>query len=132
MPDKEQAVLAANDAFYNAFIHNDYAGMERLWAAAHDIVVIHPGWPPLHGRRSVLDSWQRILADEGTNRMQYSEAVAYLDGNMAFVVCSENFPEGELVATNIFVLEDDDWRMVHHHSGPNPAAGGAGRSDAVH
>lgn len=132
MTDEEQAVLAANEAFYEAFIGNDFTAMESLWANDDDIVVIHPGWPPLHGRRAVLDSWQRLLSGEGINSMHCSEARAYLGDTMAFVVCNENFPEGDLVATNIFTLEEDGWKLVHHHAGPNPSAGGNMQTDSVH
>jgi len=130
--DREQSVLAANLAFYDAFINNDYAAMEALWAAHHDVTVIHPGWEPLRGHRAVLDSWERILAGEGVNSMQCSEASAYLGDGMAFVICHETFPEGELVATNIFTLEHDDWKMIHHHSGPAVSAGTRSGTDQVH
>ena len=132
MTDGGKAVLAANQAFYEAFINNDYAAMETLWATGHDIAVIHPGRAPLRGHRAVLDSWQRILAGEGINSMQCSEARAYLGGDMAFVICLETFPEGELVATNIFALEGEDWKMIHHHSGPVASRGTKPGVDRVH
>jgi ketosteroid isomerase-like protein len=130
--DREQSVLAANQAFYDAFINNDYVAMEALWATRHDVTVIHPGWAPLRGHGAVLDSWQRILAGEGINTMQCSEARAYLGDGMAFVICHETFPEGELVATNIFALEDHDWKMIHHHSGPASSTGAGSGPDRVH
>lgn len=132
MTDREEAVLAANQAFYDAFISNDYAAMEALWATEHDIAVIHPGWSPLSGHKAVLDSWQRILSGEGTNRMHCSEARAWLGDSMAFVICNETFPEGELVATNIFALEENDWKMIHHHSGPASSPGARSGADLVH
>lgn len=132
MTDTEKAVLAANQAFYEAFISNDYSAMEALWSIEHDVAVIHPGQPPLRGHRAVLDSWQHILAGEGINSMQCSDARAYLVDGMAFVVCLETFPEGELVATNIFALEGKDWKMVHHHSGPVASAGARPGVDRLH
>ena len=122
--DREQAVLHANQAFYDAFIDNDYAAMAALWASAREVTVIHPGWAPLFGQRAVLDSWQRILGGTGRNRMQCTSPRAFLGADLAFVICTETFPEGELVATNVFVLEDATWKMVHHQSGPQTAAGG--------
>ena len=132
MTEREQSVLDANQSFYDAFTGNDYAAMEALWAADHEIAVIHPGWPPLHGRRAVLDSWRRMLDGGGSNNMRCTEARAYLGDAMAFVICHEIFPEGELVATNVFILEADEWKMIHHHSGPNTSAGTRQQTDFVH
>lgn len=132
MTEREQAVLIANQAFYDAFAGNDYAAMEMLWAADHEIAVIHPGWPPLHGRRAVLDSWRRMLTGDGSNNMHCTEAKVYLGEAMAFVTCHEIFPEGELVATNIFVRESDEWKMIHHHASPNTSAGARQQTDSVH
>jgi hypothetical protein len=33
------------------------------------------------------------------------------------ILCVEVLPEGELAATNVFVLEQGRWRMLHHHAG---------------
>ncbi len=56
-------LLFANDAFYRAFTSRDYAAMEGLWARAHPVMCLHPGWPALFGREDVLGSWQRILGN---------------------------------------------------------------------
>lgn len=118
MNDQLNQVLHANESFYEALINSDYQSMELLWANESDVAVIHPGWPPLHGREAVMDSWKRILAGDSTQGMYCSNAKFYLLDKVAFVICSECFPEGELIATNIFVLEKDIWKIVHHQGGP--------------
>ncbi|WP_276603288.1 nuclear transport factor 2 family protein [Nannocystis pusilla] len=37
---------------------------------------------------------------------------------MGYVICAQTIGDTELVATNIFVREDGEWKMVHHHAGP--------------
>jgi hypothetical protein len=43
-----------------------------------------------------------------------------LVGDTAIVTCYEGGSDepAHLAATNVFVLEDEAWRMVHHHAGP--------------
>lgn len=118
MNDQLNQVLHANESFYEALINSDYQSMELLWANESDVAVIHPGWPPLHGREAVMDSWKRILTGNSTQGMYCSNAKFYLLDKVAFVICSECFPEGELIATNIFVLEEDKWKIIHHQGGP--------------
>lgn len=118
MNDQTLNVLHANESFYEALNNSDYQSMELLWSNESDVVVIHPGWPPLHGREAVLDSWERILNGDSTRNMFCNNAKSYVMGRVAFVICSECFPEGELVATNIFILEGGEWKIVHHQGGP--------------
>lgn len=118
MNDQSRNVLNANEAFYQALVSGDYNAMESLWATSREVAVIHPGWPALHGREAVMDSWRRIMIGESTREIFCRNARCYLMDKTAFVICSECFPEGELVATNVFVREDDGWRIVHHQGGP--------------
>lgn len=115
MGDKEQ-VLAANAAFYDAFAGKDADAMAALWARRAPVACIHPGWDVLHGRDAVLASWRGILGGPGSPPITCADAVAHVLGDSAFVVCREHIPAVELIATNVFVREDDEWRIVHHHA----------------
>jgi hypothetical protein len=59
--DDQRELLGANQVFYDAFGRRNLARLEELWASEHEVAVIHPGWPVIHGREAVLDSWRRIL-----------------------------------------------------------------------
>src|SRR5690554_3547797 len=117
MSKANETILAANQAFYDAFAAGDYMAMEKIWARNSEITVAHPGSVVLHGREDVLQSWQEILENSGCNQIRCVNPRVYLSGESAYVVCEEVFPEGRLVATNIFVLEESEWRLVHHHAG---------------
>ncbi|MFX4593036.1 nuclear transport factor 2 family protein, partial [Acinetobacter baumannii] len=47
-------VIAANAAFYAAFTTGDFDGMEQMWADDEGISCIHPGWPAIIGRATVI------------------------------------------------------------------------------
>lgn len=116
----EVAVLEANQDFYRAFSDGDFEAMSRLWAARAPIACMHPGLPAIVGRARVLGSWKRILGDASGWDMSCRDARAHVLGDTAFVTCFEASGDGpaHLAATNVFVLEDGEWRMVHHQAGP--------------
>lgn len=120
MAKAEAAILVANASFYGAFNSGSYAAMSALWAVRAPVACLHPTSPVLIGRKAVLDSWRQILRGAPTFEMRCDTPVVSFAGDAAFVTCYEgngNHP-AHLAATNVFVLEDGDWRMVHHHAGP--------------
>ena len=112
------AVLFANDAFYAAFQSRDLEAMDGLWASAAPVACIHPGWPALSGREDVMDSWRSILNGDSPPDIRCRNAEAFVHGESAFVICYELVGGGVLVASNLFVREEGQWRMVHHQAGP--------------
>lgn len=111
------AVLAANRAFYQAFATGDANAMESRWSREAPVACVHPGWAPLLGRDRVMASWRGILENGSTN-VSYDHATAHVLGHTAYVVCREQVSGALLVATNFFVLEDGDWKLVHHQATP--------------
>lgn len=111
-------VLLANASFYRAFAGRDVDAMESLWAHRAPVACVHPGWQPLAGRDAVMASWRGILRGPGVPDIICTEATCHIVGESAFVVCIEQLDAGALVATNVFIREDDAWRLVHHHAGP--------------
>jgi ketosteroid isomerase-like protein len=110
-------VLFANASFYEAFKVESLAAMDALWARRAPVACIHPGWPALVGRARVMASWKAIF-ESGAPAIRCAAAEAHVLGDAAFVTCTELLDDGQLVATNMFALEDGRWRMVHHHAGP--------------
>jgi len=112
----EAAILAANRAFYEAFVANDARAMAALWSSGA-CACTHPGRAVVVGRDRVMQSWREIL-DAGAPPIRVEEARPFvLSRDVAMVVCVERFGGAALAATNIFVLEGDAWKMAHHHAG---------------
>lgn len=114
----EVEVLERNRAFYTAFRRRDMATMESLWAQSAKVACIHPGWQPIRGRGEVMASLRAILGQAQVPQIRCEDVSVHLVGDAAFVVCEEVLREGRLVATNIFIREGGDWRMLHHQAGP--------------
>ncbi len=111
------AVLAANLEFYRAFTARDLVAMDALWARQAPVACVHPGWPALADRDSVMESWQGILANPQAPRIACYDERVLLYGDAALVVCEEELDGGTLIASNLFVREDGAWRIAHHQAG---------------
>ena len=118
----ESEVLASNEAFYDAFNARDMDAMDRLWAKLAPVVCLHPGSTALHGRTQVIRSWQSILSSDGAPRVSVEGPRVVILGETAMVLCYERVTDPDtgtgavLAATNVFVREGGEWRLVHHHS----------------
>jgi uncharacterized protein (TIGR02246 family) len=127
-PD-ERAVAAVNAALYEAFEAADVDRMQRVWDDVDpaSVVCVHPGWPMLRGRDTVLRSWSAVMA--GTDYIQFflTDVRISVVGDTAVVTCQENLltevtESGDLptavVATNVLVRRDGGWRVQVHHGSP--------------
>jgi ketosteroid isomerase-like protein len=130
----EAAVAAANSAYYAAFESRDLDQMAEVWERTDRATVTHPGWPTLHGWARVAGSWDAIFANTGFIQFVLTDEVVHVVGDAAWVTCDENILQsgssraggedlaelqgGRVAAVNVFVFEDDRWRMVLHHGSP--------------
>lgn len=114
----EDMVLAANQAFYDAFAGRDVAAMESLWSREGPVACIHPGWLPLTDRDEIIAAWTAILRNPEAPDVRVENAVALMLGDTAMVICHERVAGSLLACTNLFRLEQGNWRMVLHHAGP--------------
>jgi hypothetical protein len=65
----------------------------------------------------VLQSWHSILENPNQARIVTGGATASVFGEIAIVVCRELVGGAPLLATNVFVLEAEAWKLLHHQSG---------------
>ena len=111
------AVLAANLEFYRAFTAGDLAAMNALWARRAPVACLHPGWTALNDRDAIIQSWEGILSNPDAPRIACFDEQVFLYGDVALVLCEEELASGTLAASNLFIREDDEWRIAHHHAG---------------
>ncbi|WP_042426861.1 nuclear transport factor 2 family protein [Streptacidiphilus anmyonensis] len=133
------AVLAANDALYAALEAGDLDALTDVWVSGadaddvHGAVCVHPGWPVLRGRASVLRSYALIMAHTDYIQFFLTDVEVEVLGDVALVTCTENIlsggeaeEEGQLgplvggkvVATNLFRRTGEGWRLWSHHGSP--------------
>jgi hypothetical protein len=115
MAKTEADLLKANNAFYHSFHVADFNAMDNLWARALPVSCIHPGWPPIHGRDLVMNSWKGML--RRPSKINAFGEKASVVGDVGVVTGFESFGNISLVATNIFAWEGDGWKMIHHQAG---------------
>jgi uncharacterized protein (TIGR02246 family) len=133
-------VEALNAALYAAFEAGDLDRMHALWDDGDDVVCVHPGWPMLRGKGSVLRSWALIMANTAYIQFFLTDVSTTVDGDVAVVTCTENIltsveadtGDSRAVATNVFRRRDGQWRLQVHHgspvlmpTGPEPEGGTA-------
>ncbi len=124
---EEHAVIRANEAFYRTFRERDIESMRALWSMRETVSCTHPGTRTLYGRKAVLASWKALLANPRTPRIIAAETrVSLVSETVALVTCHEGLESGgaALCATNLFVREENGWRLLHHHTSalaPTPA-----------
>lgn len=118
----EEAVRAANQAFYEAFEARDLDRMSDIWEHSDRVVCTHPGWRTLHGWGAVSGSWFAIFGGPSPLQFILTNEVAAVAGESAWVTVDENLigPDGggTVAALNVFVLSEGRWRLVAHHGGP--------------
>ena len=124
-PDDDSAeVEEANARFYRAFENLDLTEMDLIWAHTDSVRCIHPGWGLLSGWEAVRQSWEALFKDSREMRFTLSDVTARVDGNLAWVTCTENILSEargtvsvtSVLATNVFERQAGDWRLVHHHA----------------
>lgn len=122
MDDRETAVRAVNQAFYDAHESRDLDAMAAVWEHTDRAVCVHPGWPILRGWEAIEESWRRIFGGPRRNQFIVTNDVVVVDGDHAWATLDENLvaggETGTVAATNLFVRTDDGWRLTVHHGSP--------------
>jgi ketosteroid isomerase-like protein len=118
------AVLAANDAFYEAFEAADVVAMARGWEHSDRAACTHPGWQRLTGWDEVGRSWAAILGGGASMQFILTDRRVDVLGDAAIVLVDENIVgtpggSGTVAAVNVFARAGNgSWAMIGHHGSP--------------
>lgn len=119
----------AEAAFYDAFQRADFKAMSDVWANDDEVTCIHPMGPRLQGRDVVLASWGDLFSGGAELRFTLTDALYTSDANVSVHSVSENISYGAgfeqrsvVLATNVYRLTNDGWRICAHHGSPGRAA----------
>jgi ketosteroid isomerase-like protein len=116
---------AAQQAFYAAFADGDTRAMTAVWARGPDTVCVHPAGDALQGEAAIDHSWAGILAGGGAGKIEFEALNRFESATLAVFTGYERItPRGSrqayppVLATNIYRLGSEGWRMVAHHASP--------------
>ena len=121
-----EEVTRINVEFYEAFESLDIVRMDRLWSQQEYVTCIHPGWNLRVGWPAVRDSWVLIFNNTFSMKFALTEIQVQVAGDMAWVICTENITsrqgemnqESQVLATNLYELVEQEWKIIHHHGSP--------------
>ncbi len=124
-PD-EQALLAANEAFYAAFEAGDLDAMSDVWLHTDGVACTHPGWSTLRGWPAVAASWFALFQGDPAVQFILTEVHPTVAGDTGWVTLDENLIAADgaqtVAALNLFQRIGSRWRLVvHHGSGIAPS-----------
>ncbi len=115
----------AEDAFYTAFANANLEAMMAVWLESESVICVHPVGPKLTGYRIVRAGWADMFRGGNGLRFRLAEVSRTQDALLAIHVLQEYIrvpgESGErqpMVATNIYQLTQDGWRMILHHASP--------------
>ena len=128
---KKQAASVGGSAdeieasFYEALQMGDIEKLMACWADEDEIVCIHPSGPRLVGLGAIRSAFDAIFAN-GSIRVQ-PQAVRKIESLASVVhnvrerieVLTEDGPvQAFVIATNVYHLTAQGWRIVAHHASP--------------
>ena len=126
----EDSIIAANEGFYKAFNARDLDAMKNVWGSHEKITCIHPGWVPLNGLESIIDSWEGIFKNSGNMDIQITDISVTTSESLAWISCVEKLYTiathgvlaSKVFSTNLFQLNEGNWEMIMHHASSLPSS----------
>ena len=111
------------------FLKGNPEPVKKLWSRREDVTLANPYGPPVRGWDEVAKTIEHASSLRRDGEFVGSEEIAkYVTSELAYVVgieraeakigASEEITPYALRATNIFRLEDGEWKFVHRHADP--------------
>jgi PAS domain S-box-containing protein len=128
----QEAVMVANARFYDALaamFDGDLSVMQEVWSHADDVSLQGPFGGRMEGWDAVESHFVKESKMGMAGRVHCMNPLWTVGTDMASVSCREVGEDmtvnGDPVAvdhraTNVFRLEDGEWKMVHHHTDMSP------------
>ena len=119
-PDEVEA------AFYEALQTADIEKLMACWADEDEIMCIHPGGPRVVGALAIRAAFDAIFGHEGSIRVQ-AESIRRITAMASAVhnvierievMTSDGPAHAFVLATNVYHLTPQGWRLVVHHASP--------------
>jgi len=121
-------VVAANNSLYsslNAMFEGDFGPISNVWSHGDSVTYMGPFGGKLVGWAAIGADFKQVTDMKIGGSIRPEGINVQIGEDMACVICTEvgeNIgPDGQPVqvrhrATNIFRLENGQWKLIHHHT----------------
>lgn len=124
----EDAVRAVSDRFYAGLSRMDVAALPEIWSHRDDVTTMHPMGGEQVGWEDVRASFEQAAGAMTDSHVELVDQRIYTGTDLAYETGVERGSAklaGESVSfehrvTNVYRLEDGQWKMVHHHTDTSP------------
>lgn len=111
--------------FYEALQRGDVELLMSVWSDDEEISCVHPGGPRVVGAGAIRGAFESIFANGAVNvrpervrRLQTHSCAVHGVLEHIQLMTGEGLQSAWVVATNVYVLTAQGWRLVSHHASP--------------
>ena len=111
--------------FYEALQAGDIERLMAVWSDDEEISCVHPGGPRVVGAVAIRSAFESIFANGAVNaqpekvRRLHTHACAVHSVLEHIQLMTAEGPRSAwVVATNVYVITVQGWRLVSHHASP--------------
>ena len=120
----EDDVRAVSDKFYSGLSRMDVAALPEIWSHSDDVTTMHPMGGEQVGWEAVRASFEGAAGLMTDSHVELIDQRIYAGTDLAYETGIERGGAqlaGEPVkfehrVTNVYRLEDGQWKMIHHHT----------------
>lgn len=126
--DAEQGLRDANERLYsglNDMFEGNIDTLVDLWSHSDEVTQMGPWGERLTGWEAVHREFKQVAAFKLGGKIACEDLHVFADNEMGYTVCVEvgenTDASGNIIkvshrATNIFKIENGEWKLVHHHT----------------
>lgn len=111
--------------FYEALQRGDIERLMAVWSDDEEISCVHPGGPRVVGAAAIRAAFESIFANGAVNaraekvrRLQAHSCTVHSVLEHIAVMTAQGPQSAWVIATNVYLLTAQGWRMVSHHASP--------------
>lgn len=111
--------------FYEALQRGDIERLMAVWSDDEEISCVHPGGPRVVGAVAIRAAFDAIFANGAVNarpekvrRLQTHACAVHSVLEHIQIMTTAGPQSAWVVATNVYVLAAQGWRLVSHHASP--------------
>lgn len=111
--------------FYEALQRGDIERLMAVWSDDEEISCVHPGGPRVVGAVAIRAAFDAVFANgvvnarpENVRRLQTHACAVHSVLEHIQIMTAEGPQSAWVVATNVYVLGAQGWRLVAHHASP--------------